>query len=122
MGEDKRSTIEAYLPVKPVILQILLALHGTELHGYGVIQSVRTQSSGQLRLSNGAFYRHLAWLLKRGLVAESASRPRDADPRRGAHYRLTKLGEQVLSAEGGRIKGVLSVIESKGIQPDERIA
>ncbi len=122
MGDEKRSDIEAYLPVKPIILQILLALHGAESHGYGVIQSVRAQSRGQLRLSNGAFYRHLAWLLKRGIVAESASRPREADPRRGTHYRLTRLGERILSAEGGRIKEVLSVIESKGIQPDERLA
>ena len=41
---------------------------------------------------------------------------------RRTHYRLTRLGERILSAEGGRIKEVLSVIESKGIQPDERLA
>jgi DNA-binding PadR family transcriptional regulator len=117
-----RSDIEAFLPLKPVVLQILLALHGAESHGYGVIQSVRTQSGGQVGLSNGAFYRHLAWLLKRELVAESTSRPEDADPRRGVYYRLTELGERVLSAEGGRIRDVLSAIESRGIQPDERIA
>lgn len=122
MGKVDRTDIQSYLPVKPVILHILLALHGTESHGYAVIQTVRAQAGQGIQLSSGSFYRHFAWLIKRGLVAETSTRPRDADPRRGTYYRLTELGCEVLSAEGGRLQEVLEVIESKGILPDQQIA
>lgn len=114
--------IQSFLPVKPVILQILLALHGAERHGYGIIQRVEAQSGGTISLPTGAFYRHLAWLLERGLLEESPDRPVDADPRRGAYYRLRPLGEEVLAAEGGRMRDVLSVIEETGVIPEERTA
>ncbi len=120
--KHRRPDIERFLPLKPVVLQILLALHGSDAHGYAVMRAVREESGNRVRLSNGAFYRHLGWLLERGLVAESDERPEDADPRRGAHYRLTALGEDVLAAEGVRMRGVLSALESKGVRSDERIA
>ena len=119
---EKRSDIEAYLPLKPAVVHILLAISGGASHGYGVIQSVREQTEGRPPLSNGAFYRHLSWLLERGLVAEVERPPRDADPRRGTHYRITELGDRVLSAEGGRMREVLAAIESKASPTDERIA
>ena len=117
-----RPDIESFLPLKPPILHILLALHGAARHGYGIIQRVETQSGGTITLPTGAFYRHLAWLLQNGLLEESPDRPVDADTRRGSYYRLTPLGERVLAAEGGRMKDVLSVIEEAGVLPQHRTA
>ncbi|MDX1395174.1 MAG: PadR family transcriptional regulator [Gemmatimonadota bacterium] len=122
MPSSRRPDIESFLPLKPAILHILLALHGSARHGYGIIQRVETQSGGSVSLPTGAFYRHLAWLLEHGLLEESPDRPPDADPRRGSYYRLTALGERVLAAEGGRLQDVLSVIEETGVLPGERTA
>lgn len=122
MPSPRRPDIESFLPLKPPILHILLALHGSSRHGYGIIQRVEAQSGGTVTLPTGAFYRHLAWLLEHGLLEESPERPADADPRRGSYYRLTALGGRVLAAESGRLQDVLSVIEETGVLPEERSA
>ena len=122
MPSAGRPDIESFLPLKPPILHILLALHGSARHGYGIIQRVEAQSGGTITLPTGAFYRHLAWLLEHRLLEESPDRPTDADPRRGSYYRLTALGERVLAAESGRLKDVLSVIEEAGVLRTERTA
>lgn len=122
MPSDSRPDIQSFLPLKPVILHILLALHGSARHGYGIIRRVETQSGGAISLPTGAFYRHLSWLLEHELLEQSPNRPSDVDPRRGAYYLLSALGERVLAAEGGRIQDVLSVIEKTGVIPEERTA
>ena len=97
--------IDRFLPVKPVVFHILLALAESDAHGYGVIQRVRQQSDGKLRLANGPFYRHLRRLLDEGLVEEADSPPpgEGDDPRRGAFYRLTPVGRKVVQAEWHRM-------------------
>ncbi len=111
-----------HLPLKPVVFHILLALADGDLHGYGVIRSVRRQSDDRLELPTGAFYRHLAWLIKHGLVAETDERPTSDDPRRGAYYGLTDVGREVLTAEAGRLAEVVSVAREKGLLPERRTA
>lgn len=111
-----------HLPLKPVILHILLALAESELHGYGVMRAVREQTGGRIRLQTGPFYRHLRRLLDADLVAESGSRPADDDPRRGAYYRLTSLGREVLSAEASRLAAVVSATKELGLLVPKRTA
>ncbi len=91
------------LPLKPAVFYILLALAEHDSHGYAVMQAVRERSNGLVPLRTGSFYRHLSKLLDAGLVAEAARRPADADPRRGAHYRLTPRGQKLLAAERQRL-------------------
>jgi PadR family transcriptional regulator len=90
-------------PLKPAVFYILLALSDHESHGYAVMQAVRERSGGLVPLRTGSFYRHLSKLLDAGVVAEAARRPADADPRRGAHYRLTPRGQKLLAAEKQRL-------------------
>ncbi len=115
---NRSAAVEAELPLKPVVLQILLALAelGTS-HGYGVMQAVGERSKGRIRLATGPFYRHLARLLDGGLVEEAPARPKEDDPRRGAYYRLTARGRAVLRAEAHRLSGVLSLTEELGMLP-----
>jgi len=98
MSETNLST-----PLKLPVLYILLALAEQERHGYAVMQAVRERSGGAVQMRTGSFYRHLSKLIDAGVVAESARRPADADPRRGAHYRLTPRGQKLLAAETRRI-------------------
>ena len=112
-GTD-RST-DRFLPLKPAVLHILLALAEGEVHGYGVIQAVRERSDGRIRLQTGAFYRHLRKVMDDGLVEESVNRPKRDDPRRGAYYRLSPLGRQVLTAEVERLASLVDASRALGI-------
>ncbi|HZD05574.1 MAG TPA: helix-turn-helix transcriptional regulator [Longimicrobiales bacterium] len=112
----------AHLPVKPVVFHILLALAPNPSHGYGVIQAVRERSEGRVRLETGPFYRHLRKLLDGGLVEETDERPENDDPRRGAYYRLTALGREVVGAEGRRLAGLVSATAELGLLADEGTA
>ena len=94
-----------FLPLGPAMLQVLLALAGEELHGYGIMQEVRRQSDGCFKLGPGTLYDNLQRLLDQGLVQEVARSDREESRRR--YYRLTSLGRAVLAAEISRLEGVV---------------
>jgi DNA-binding PadR family transcriptional regulator len=96
--------------LKPVAFHILASLVDSDKHGYAIIQAVRQLSSGGVPLQTGSFYRHLGQLLASGLVVEAPRRPADVDPRRGAYYRLTPRGRDVLAAETQRLSDLLKAI------------
>ena len=104
------SELNTSTPLKPAVFYILLALADRECHGYAVMQAVREQSNGRVPLQTGSFYRHLSKLLDGGLVAEVARRRADDDPRRGAYYRLTALGQRVLAAERQRLTDLVAAM------------
>lgn len=97
-------------PLKPAAFHILASLSDSEKHGYAMIQAVRQLSAGQAPVQTGSFYRHLGQLIASGLIAESASRPAGDDPRRGAYYRLTPRGRDVLAHEIRRLSDLLKAI------------
>ena len=100
-----KPSVEAFLPLAPATLHILLSLAGEALHGYGIMQEVTRQSEGRYRLGPGTLYDNLQRLVKQKLVEEVRSQ-RDEDSRR-RYYKLSKLGEGVLSAEVERLAGVV---------------
>ncbi len=118
MTDLSRPQVEQHLPVKPVVFHILFALAGGDCHGYGVIRKVRERSEGRIQLESGPFYRHLRKLLDDELVAEADTRPPDDDPRRGAYYRMTQLGRDVLAAESQRLARLVAATEEMGLLPD----
>jgi DNA-binding PadR family transcriptional regulator len=99
-------------PLKPAVFYILLALAGSESHGYGVMQAVRERSGGQVPLRTGSFYRHLARLIEAGLVAEAGTRRAGDDPRRGTYYRITSRGQKVLAAEHRRLAALVAALDN----------
>jgi DNA-binding PadR family transcriptional regulator len=98
-----------HLPLKPLDLQLLLALAEGELHGYGLVQAITDRTDGVVTLEPGNLYRVLKRLLDDGLVDEAPRRaaPDLADERR-RYYRLTALGGRVLAAELGRLERLVS--------------
>lgn len=98
-----------FLPLKPLDLQLLLALTEEERHGYGLVQAVSDRTDGLITLEPGNLYRVVKRLLDDGLVAESARReapdaPDGDDQRqRRRYYRITALGQRVLVAELRRL-------------------
>lgn len=95
-----------FLPLSPAVLHILLSLADKDLHGYGIMQEVASQSEGQYKLGPGTLYDNLQKLLDRHLVQELGSRPDDDDPRR-RYYRLTSMGRGVLTGEIQRLDVVV---------------
>ena len=96
---------------------ILMAMADGPVHGYAAIQAVRERSAGAVRVSTGSFYRRLSLLMKDGLVEEAAG-PKDDDPRRGAYYRVTARGRQVLAQERDRLAALVAALD--GLRPSSR--
>jgi DNA-binding PadR family transcriptional regulator len=101
--------IRAYLPLKPVDLQLLLALSESELHGYGLVQAIADRTDGLVQLEPGNLYRVIKRLLVDGLVAESDRKPApDLGDERRRYYRLTPLGARVVAAEIRRLQALVN--------------
>jgi DNA-binding PadR family transcriptional regulator len=109
-----KHSLDAFLPLSPAELHILLALAPEDLHGYGIMQEVARQSQGQYKLGPGTLYDNLKKLMNHRLVDESAkaasasaSASSDTRDSRRRYYRLTGVGRDVLTAEVSRLEQVL---------------
>jgi DNA-binding PadR family transcriptional regulator len=98
-----------FLPLKPVDLQLLLALSEEELHGYALVQAISDRTDGLVALEPGNLYRVIKRLLADGLVAESERRAvAELGDERRRYYRLTALGGRVVAAEIARLQALVS--------------
>ena len=96
---------QSFLPLTPVVFEILLALAEGEQHGYAVMLEVERRSAGTVTLHPGSLYRALNRLLESGLIEELDERPDpDHDDERRRYYRLTPLGGDVARAEASRLE------------------
>jgi len=112
MSARTRREIEAFLPLKPVDLELLLALAGEDRHGYGLVQQIAEHTNGLVVLDPGNLYRVIKRLLGDGLIEESPARAADADERR-RYYRITALGGGVLAAELERLRALIAAPSTK---------
>ena len=101
-----------FLPLKPVDLELLLALADQDLHGYGLVQAISAHTDGLVVLDPGNLYRVVKRLLADGLIAESDREPVDAGERR-KYYRLTPLGGRVLAKELDRLRHLVSATSTR---------
>lgn len=104
--------LDSHLPLSSASLHILLALAGEDLHGYGIMQEVATQSEGVYKLGPGTLYDNLQKLIQSGWVQELGARRGDDDPRR-RYYRLTDGGRDVLKAETARLTQIVREARSR---------
>jgi DNA-binding PadR family transcriptional regulator len=106
----------AHLPLKPVDLELLLALAGQERHGYGLVQAIAEHTGGLVMLDPGNLYRVIKRLLEDGLVAETGQRQADdAGGERRRYYRLTPLGGRVLTAELERLRALVNAPDTRAL-------
>src|SRR5437870_653522 len=97
------------LPLKPLDVELLLALTEEDRHGYALVQAIAERTGGLLKLDPGNLYRVIKRLLADGLVAEAGARETaDAEGERRRYYRLTPLGRRVLAAELERLRALLN--------------
>lgn len=94
-----------FLPLKPIDLELLLALADRDLHGYGLVQAISEHTDGLLTLDPGNLYRVIKRLLADGLIAES---DHDGAEEGRKYYRITTLGGRVLARELDRLRHLVS--------------
>ena len=93
-------------PLSTASLHILLALAESDLHGYGIMQSVKRHSAGKYTLGPGTLYANLDRLLESGLVSEAQRKTKAGEVRR--EYCLTPNGEAALRVEVRRLQQVVA--------------
>jgi len=113
-GKRKAVTPESQLPLAPATFEILLALVGSERHGYAIMKEVTTRTAGAVKLGPGTLYGALKRLLEAGLVEEGGERadPELGDDRR-RYYRLTGFGLRVARMEARRLDAMVRAARRK---------
>jgi len=103
-------------PLLSAAFQIMLALAGEDLHGYGIMRQVAQQTDGRIRLGPGTLYSSIQTLLEAKLIEEIAPRE-DASlgNERRRYYRLTSAGRKLARSEAERLADLLRVARSRQI-------
>jgi DNA-binding PadR family transcriptional regulator len=100
---------ESFLPLKPVVFQVLLTLANGERHGYGIVQDIANRTAAAMRLQPGNLYRTLNDMLDEGLIAEAGLRvAAESGDERRRYYRITPLGADVASTEARRLEALVA--------------
>lgn len=103
----------AALPLTPLSLAVMTALLEGELHGYGIIKRVETQSEGRLRPGAGSLYAALDRLAADTLITERHAGARAGTPQR--LFALTTYGRAVLRAEYARLERLAGHARAHGL-------
>ena len=110
------SAPDEHLPLTPAVSHILLALADGEKHGYAIMREVEELSDGTITMGPGTLYGSIKRMLGAGLIEETEDRPDpELDDQRRRYYRLTGLGERVLSAEMTRLEAMVQAAAAKKV-------
>lgn len=105
MPQD-RDRVDRFLPLKPFVLDVLLALADGKRHGWALIRELR-QSEGGERILPANFYRTLRALRDDGLIAEAPGNANEDPTERRQYFSLTPLGARVARAEVKRLESLV---------------
>lgn len=96
------------LPLTETTFYILLVLTNPA-HGYAIIQEVDKLSNGLVKIAAGTMYGAIENLLKLNWIEEIPSK----DKRRRV-YKITHLGEEILTLETERLRGLIKLTSEYG--------
>jgi DNA-binding PadR family transcriptional regulator len=109
-------------PLPSAAFQILLALTGEDLHGYGIMRHVAEQTDGRMRLGPGTLYSSIQSLLEGGLIEEvKGGAGNESNNERRRYYRLAAAGRKLARSEAERLADVLRVARAKKILRGEYV-
>ena len=111
MGKVANPDPASMLPLSPVVFSILLALAGSEKHGYAIMKEAALPEGGGVTMGPGTLYGSLDRMMRSGLVEETGF----TDNERRRYYRITKFGSEVFSAEATRLARVVSAVRRKTV-------
>jgi DNA-binding PadR family transcriptional regulator len=101
-----RAAVARFLPLKPLVFQILLALADGNRHGWSLVREVQ-QHFGAERILPGNFYRTLRRLRTDGLIELAPDAQGEPTDERRQYFRLSSLGTRVVTAEAERLDALL---------------
>jgi DNA-binding PadR family transcriptional regulator len=105
------------LPLTPAVFSILLALAGTEKHGYAIMKEAALPEGGGVPMGPGTLYGSLDRMMRSCLVEETGT----TDNQRRRYYRITRFGLEVFNAEAVRLKSMMSAVRRKAaVSPSRR--
>jgi DNA-binding PadR family transcriptional regulator len=97
------------LPLSAAVFSILLALAGSEKHGYAIMKEASRPEGGGVTMGPGTLYGSLDRMMHNGMVEETGF----TDNERRRYYRLTKFGQGVFNAEAARLGRMMSMVKRK---------
>lgn len=103
-----------FLPLTPAQFYILLALAHRDLHGYGIMQDVKTRTKKAVTLGPGTLYTAIDRMIERGWIEETDTPQQEGDERRKT-YRLTDFGRRVAEAEARRLADTVQDARALGL-------
>jgi DNA-binding PadR family transcriptional regulator len=102
----------------PAVFHILLALSGGELHGYGIMKQVETDSQSKIKMGAGTLYGSIKRMLDAGLIKESDKRvDPEMDSERRIYYQITGVGEKALADELERLHSIVALAQKLELLP-----
>lgn len=113
---NKMNELESNLPLTEVTYFILLSLAPGPRHGYGIMKDVRELSQGRVALSTGTLYGALKRMLDQGWIARIGTEDGPQNGRVRKSYRLTNMGERMLSAEARRLEDLVRAARMRSIR------
>jgi DNA-binding PadR family transcriptional regulator len=103
-------------PLTPAVFHILLALADGDKHGYSIMKDVEAQTGGKVKMGPGTLYGSIKRMLAAGFIEEADERPDPTlDNERRRYYRLSNMGQKVLSAESQRLEQAVKVARQKQV-------
>ena len=103
-------------PLTPAVFHILLALADGEKHGYSIMKDVEIQTNGAIKMGPGTLYGSIKRMLSAGFIEEAEERPDPSlDDERRRYYRLSNMGQKVLSTESQRLEQAVRVARQKQV-------
>jgi DNA-binding PadR family transcriptional regulator len=113
---DSPNNPGSFPPLSPAAFSILMAFKDGEKHGYLILREVAERTGGQVKLLPGTLYNLLKRMLEDGWIEELDERPDPSlDDERRRYYRLSSLGEQVLSHEVRRLENLVLLARQYGL-------
>ena len=113
---NAQSSPTQFLPLTPAVFHIMLVLADEDRHGYDIMRAIASATDGKLQMGPGTLYGTIKRMLQVGLIVETDERPDPAlDDSRRRYYRLTDLGQQVLTAEVERLSRLVEIAQRKNL-------
>jgi DNA-binding PadR family transcriptional regulator len=105
-------------PLTAAVFHILLALSRGELHGYGIMKQVESDSQRRVPMGAGTLYGSLRRMLDAGLIRESDKRVDPSiDDERRIYYAISPEGTEALATELARYEHLVGLAREKQLFP-----
>lgn len=104
----------SYLPLSTRSFHLLLAIAEEPMNGYQIMQRVRENSDGVVKIHPGTLYETLSKFAEEGIVSESRSAGVEKNGRGQKYFQLTAFGKKVFAAESERLAADLRAARRTG--------